>query len=748
MTSTSAAAPAADAPGPALFATAAFASAALVFTVEPMVARLVLPSLGGSPAVWNTSLAFFQAALLAGYAYAHGLQRLPSARAQATVHVVALAAAALALPLRIHAVFGPPRPDHPALWLVGVLIVSLGAPFALLSATAPLLQAWRARTAGAEAYALYAASNLGSFAALLAYPLIVEPNLSLAEQTRAWSGGYVVFAVLMASLGWAASRSGAGAVAQPSASAPASWRERLTWLALAAAPSSLMLGVTSYLTTDVASAPFLWVAPLALYLLSFVAAFAARPPIAPGATLFLQAVFAAACAALLPFGSLPFLLQLPAHLAAFVFSALMCHQALAARRPAPAQLTEFYVWMAVGGVIGGGFNAFVAPAIFPDVWEYPLALALCALARPWNLQRVAAGVWVMLALCVVGAFGATVLVAFRHGFPRGGVVGDLDLFQLVTIALLGAAAIAAFRVRRHGLVFCAALAVLSLGAAGAAERATPVHTWRSFFGVLKLSRAWARGLGGEVRLLAHGTTLHGAEATAPGYRCRPLVYYTPRTPIGQVFATLQAARPALDVGVVGLGAGSVAAYVRPGDRMTFFEVDPLVARVAHARFDYLDRCAAAPVRIVLGDARLTLARQPPAAFDLLLLDAFSSDAVPTHLLTVEAVRADLGHLRPDGVLVLHLSNRNLDLDAPALAVARALGAPALLQRHRVVPGHGAGWESDEDAVILGRTPQALAPFAADPRWRRVDPGAVRPWTDDYVNVPGALWRRLRQRDGG
>jgi SAM-dependent methyltransferase len=748
----------APAPAPALFAATAFASAALVFLVEPMVARLVLPQLGGSPQVWNTSLAFFQAALLAGYGWAHLLQRLKSVRAQALVHLVALAAAGAVLPLRLHEPFGPPSPHHPVLWLLAVLAASVGAPFAVLSATAPLVQAWRARTAGAgeageagEPYVLYAASNLGSLLALLAYPVLVEPTLTLGAQTADWSLGYALFAALIATLAlFAVRETSPSAEAPPSPiSRPASWRERLVWLWLAALPSSLMLGVTAYITTDVASAPFLWVLPLALYLASFVVAFSARPAIRPRATLLLQAALAALSAAMLPFSALPFPLQLGVHLGAFFFTALMCAQALVARRPSPGQLTDFYLWMSVGGVLGGAFNAFAAPAIFDNVWEYPLALVLAGLVRPWAQKRLPADAWVMLGVAIIGALGAMVLATFRHRFPAGAVIGDLDFGELLLVALLLAAVIAAFRLRQDGLLFCAALAALSLGAQGASERAPTTHSWRSFFGVLRISEARSRGLGGPVRLLNHGTTLHGAEALAPAFRCRPLVYYTLRTPIGQVFDALEAERPAMRIGVVGLGAGEVAAYARPGDHMTFFEIDPLVARIATdpRLFAYTTSCAHGRVDYVLGDARLKLASEPKNAFDLLLLDAFSSDAVPTHLLTVEAVRQDLARLKPDGVLVLHLSNRNLELNAPAEAVAQAAGGAALIQQHRVQPGHGGDWESDEDAVIVTRSPAALARFAADPRWRPPAPGRVRPWTDDYVDLPGALWRKLKIRWG-
>lgn len=737
-------------PAPALFAATVFASAALVFMVEPMVARLVLPRLGGSPAVWNTSLAFFQAALLAGYGYAHLLQRLKSLRSQALAHAAALLAAATVLPLHIHQPFGPPSSDHPILWLLGVLTVSIGAPFAVLSATAPLVQAWRARAlpeAGdGEPYGLYAASNLGSLLALIAYPLVVEPRFPLGAQTLAWSGAYGLFVLLIAALALAAARGPAVARRVEATPRPASWRDRLSWMALAAAPSSLMLGVTAYITTDVASAPFLWVVPLALYLAAFVVAFSPRPLIPWPATLALQAGTAAACAALLPFSTTPLVAQFAAHLGAFFFTTLMCCQALVARRPPPERLTEFYVWMSLGGVLGGAFNAFLAPAIFDQVWEYPLVLVLAALVRPWGKGDPRAASWVMLGLAVVTSLGAIVLNTFRNRFPGGEVVGDVDLFQLALISLLSAAAIAAVRLRGDGLMFCAALAAISIGANGASERATEVKSWRSFFGVLKISQAYSHGLGGPVRMLSQGTTLHGAEALNPAYRCRPLVYYTPDTPIGQVFRARQARTATLRIGAVGLGTGSVAAYVRPGDRLTFFEIDPLVIRVATdpRNFVYVSRCARGPVAFVVGDARLTLAGQPRDAFDILLIDAFSSDAVPAHLLTVEALGGYLGHLKPDGVLILHLSNRHLELNGPAQAAALAAGGVALLQQNRVQPGRGGDWESDEDAVIVGRSAAALAPFAGDRRWRAADAGRVRAWTDDYIDVPGALWRKLAE----
>jgi len=757
MTTLAADASARQAP-PALFALTVFSSAALVFLVQPMVAKLVLPLLGGSPSVWNTSMAFFQLALLAGYFYAHLLQRIPSVRAQAMTHVAALVIAAVALPLRVNGLAGPPSSEHPNLWLLAVLTLSIGAPFAVLSATAPLVQAWHARTVGAvegkEPYVLYAASNFGSLIALLAYPIVVEPLTSLIGQRYGWSAGYGLFVLVIATLAIAVSRVRTAEVQRVVTTAPPpAWRDRITWVTLAAIPSSLMLGVTTYITTDVASAPFLWVLPLALYLTTFIIAFQQKPAIPLEMTLVLQAAALAACAALLPFRSTFFGLQLFLHLAAFFLTALMCHQRLVARRPDPAHLTEFYLCLSLGGVVGGAFNAFLAPVIFNDVWEYPIVLALSCLARPWgDLRRVPIWTWSMLVVGVLAAVITPIAVTFATYRVTGesvvGVFDQRELFEMGMKVLLLLSVLAAFLVRRRALFFFAVVAVMSYASETAADRTDTRQTWRSFFGVLKLSETSVPSLDGRVKMLAHGTTLHGAQAQDAAHSCQPLVYYTPNTPIGQVFTAKQKTSPRLRIGAVGLGTGSVAAYVRPGDHLTFFEIDPLVVRIASdpVNFSYTTLCAKSLVDYVIGDARLTVAKQPAASFDILLIDAFSSDAVPAHLLTVEAVRGYLAKLKPDGVLILHLSNRNLDLMNPAQSVARAAGGWAAAQNYRPSDKDQKGtWESPEDAVIVAKTHEALVGFLASGKWRAGDPFKARPWTDDYTNLAGSMYSNLKGR---
>jgi len=726
----------------ALFTCAVFASASLVFLVEPMVGRLVLPTLGGTPAVWNTSLAFFQAALLVGYAYAHLLQRIGSVRRQALIHGAVLIAAAIVLPLRLSQALGPPDTLPPAVWLLGVLALSIGPPFAALSATAPLVQAWYARLGAGKAepvnpYPLYAASNLGSLLALLAYPVVVEPLLRLRTQSLGWSLAYAGFVLLMAGVGRVARVAPLPApvtAASRSREAPRTrWSERMTWVALAAAAASLMLGVTSFITTDVASAPFLWVGPLALYLLSFIIAFQTRPLLAPRLALTLQAGAAAAFFIALGTGNLfglPVLLVV--HLSAFFLTALVCHQAVAARRPAPQNLTEFYLLISFGGVIGGGFNAFVAPLIFNTVAEYPLVMILACLARPWGRGALTRSqiVWLVVGLL---AAGVTLVLA------RSGGAHPFVAVQLA-ITLAGA-----WLLRDRAWAFgalCVALTVSSQDLANRPDSAE--RTERGFFGVLKLSRA-NDPLLGYAHVLHNGTTLHGAQAEDPAQHCRPLVYYARTTPIGQVFTALQARKSAIRIGAVGMGAGTVAAYTRAGDSLRFFEINPQDVSLATnpANFSYINGCAGGRIDWVVGDARLTLAREPKGEFDLLLVDAFSSDSVPAHLLTVEAMRGYLTRIKPEGVIVFHLSNRNLELMQPVAATARAAGGVAVQQSYRST---AIGWiDTGEQAVMVAANRAALAPFSADRRWTPAQSHGVRAWTDDYTDLFGALVRKFTGR---
>ena len=745
-----------DAITPAAFAVAVFTSASLVFVVQPMTTKLVLPLLGGSPSVWNTAMVFFQAALLAGYLYAHLLQRIPSIRLQATVHLILLAAAALFLPLSITQALGDPDPSAPIGWLLGALALSVGAPFAVLSATAPLLQAWYARVRagrpdGANPYVLYAASNLGSFLALLAYPALIEPLASLSGQRWGWTVGYGVFAAILVGLLTLMPHPGGVVQARPTKerSPPIPWRRKAVLVLLAAAPSSLMLGVTTHLSTDVASAPFLWVAPLALYLLTFVIAFQAKPWIPLSITLLAQATFTVMIAALVGMTTGQWLTLLGLHLLGFFFTALMCHQQMAARRPAPDRLTEFYLLLSLGGVLGGAFTALIAPVVFETVLEYPLVMVLVCLARPWLGDRpTKRTVWLMTAGLMLAAFVPLLFEMLRYDPPLRAAFSDFGLTTTAQI-ILGVAALCAFLIRDRALMFTAVVAAMTLSAHYIGRGYDWSLTERSFFGVMRVAATADPKMGGDIHVLMHGTTLHGAQARNPDFACAPTMYYAQTTPLGQAAVLIQARGPGAVIGIVGQGSGAMAAYKRASDQMSFFEIDPMVDRLSRDPkwFTFISDCADGPIRTVLGDARLTLNREKPGSYDLLVIDAFSSDAVPTHLLTREAIEGYLKLLKPTGVVVLHLSNRNLDITLPAVAAARELGAAELHQVYIEHPEAALMAEASTEALVISPTAEGLADFRADGRWRKLAPTEVRPWTDDYVNLFGAVMRSMQARAG-
>ena len=715
------------------FVVTVFLSAALVFLVQPMFARMATPLLGGSPNVWNVSLVCFQAALLAGYAYAHLLTHLvKSLSRQVMVHGALLVLAALVLPFELTGLFGDPDPARPALWLIGVFAVSIAPPFAIISATAPLIQAWYARTGREDAhdpYHLYAASNAGSLLGLAAYPLLLEPLAPLAGQAMAWSVGYGVLLVLLIGCGLLTLRAPApGAAVLPARAADGQgarsnlWRQRLWWLVLAFVPSSLLVGVTTHIATDVASAPFLWAPPLMLYIGSFIVVFAKRPPISlPAAMAVLPVCIGLALFTLSKVSGVPTLLSFVVHLIALFFAAVACHGLLAHDRPETGRLTEFYLLMSLGGVLGGAFNALLVPVIFTSVAEYPLMLIAALLLMP---QRYWLGpTWMIMVAAVTG--GLAIIAQYVYEVPTLAREPERSFFVLMVLAL-----VALYAVRRSRLASAGAAA--ALWAIGAATSPTiGAYSERGFFGVVKIHDR------DGYRVMVHGTTLHGAQALDED-AWRPATYYAPETPIGQVFAGhTRAGR----VGAIGLGAGSVACYAREGQRYTFYEIDPIVARLASdpAQFTYLSECTP-DANIVLGDGRLTLAAEPEDAFDILLIDAFSSDSVPAHLMTREAIALYLSRLKEDGVLLLHVSNRYMALETVAGRVAGELGVPARMQYHTVAES---GYRAQSSAVVaIARNDLALAPLDSTGAWSILESDGGRAWTDDYSNIPGAIWDRM------
>lgn len=728
------------------FAAAIFLSAFLLFGVQPMFTKMVLPVLGGAPSVWSIAMVVFQALLLAGYAYAHLLTSRLTLRRALQVHIVVMTVAALALPITLTQTMGDPPTDGQALWLIGVFLVSIGAPFFAVSANGPLLQAWFARSGhphAADPYFLYGASNIGSFAALIAYPILVEPLLGLRDQALGWTIGYgllmlaiAVSGLLAIALSGATPREDAAAHAED-APAPTA-REKVVWTALAFVPSALLVAVTAHISADIAAAPFLWVVPLALFLATFVITFQKRPVLPHGVMLAVQPAAVGALVLLAYTGlQAPVLALLALNLVAFFVSAMVAHGELVARRPAAKHLTGFYLFMSLGGVLGGVFAALLAPALFSTVLEYPILLVASLMVR--------VPAWTRAPKLITRDLAIGLAVGVALALPRFAFTGEWR----VPFVLAGICALFAIVVlwHRHALRVAAVVAALF-----AADHATiairgEVDAVRSFFGVHKVSTS----ADGDYRVLSHGTTIHGAmrirdAAGAPVATPTPTTYYHPDGPFADAIRAVQATRANARVAAVGLGTGSVAWYARPGEVWTFYEIDRDVATIARdpARFSFMTRVPDAP--IVIGDARLTLRDVPDGSLDLLLIDAFASDAIPVHLLTVEAIRLYASKLKPDGVVLFHVSNRNMELGSVLSAGAARLGLSGMKRFDVFKADLSEGqFRASTDVVVLARDPAALTRLQAKAGWQPLPASATQAWTDDYANVPAALWRRLVMR---
>jgi hypothetical protein len=720
-----------------LFTATLLLSSALVFFVQPMFAKMVLPRLGGTPAVWNTCVVFFQLMLLAGYAYSHVTIRWLGVRRQAVLHLLILAAPLTLIPIMIAPEWQPPATSNPILWLLSVLAVAVGLPFFAVSTTAPLLQRWFAdtdhRLAG-DPFFLYAASNVGSLGALLAYPVIVEPLLPLQAQSRLWAAGYVLLVLAVGACALALWRAPRAAVPEPVTGdrpiTAVSWRTRGMWLAFSFVPSSLMLSMTTYVSTDIAAVPLLWVAPLALYLLTFVIAFARRTF---RVFRWLQQLFPVIIifpAVTMVMRNTPPLAGIPVHYFAFFTAALVCHSRLARLRPGAQHLTEFYLWMSIGGALGGLFNTLVAPVIFVSTAEYPLGLfAACWLSiPPVTAASDTIRKWrpVLLDALVAGVVFGITWGLLKYAESRQSSIEWMAFGR--TFAIPFALALACWRrPSRFALVFGA---VLMANHVDKAVDSSDVHVERTFFGPHRVSDQ------NGFRYLSHGTTYHGAQAFDQNLRCEPTTYYARTGPIGQLFTSFVGAGAKNSIGIIGLGTGSMAPYARPGQRWTFFEINPKVIEFSEGRyFTFLTECIR-DYTIRLGDARLRLAEAPDGSFDVLVFDAFSSDAIPVHLITLEALEMYMRKLSPHGVLAFHISNRYLDLGPVLGALARRLGLVAHdesdselpIERQRISK-FAARW------VILAREVTDFGDLAYDSRWKDVaaDSGA-RVWTDDFTNI--------------
>ncbi len=671
-----------------LYALTIVVSAFLLFQVQPVIAKIILPWFGGSAAVWTTCMLFFQMALLLGYLYAHALVRYLKPRTQMLVHAGLLLVSALALPVYPNVSWKPAGTEDPTLRILGLLAVTVGLPYFLLSTTGPLLQAWYARRfQGAMPYRLYALSNAGSMFALLSYPVLFEPVFTTHQQAWMWSVAYGVFVVLC---GVTAMRPGNAAatetVTEREAVEKPPAKRYLTWLLLPAVASVLLLAITNHLSQNVAAIPFLWVLPLSIYLLTFILCFEGSGWYRRNPYLQLLAVALGAMAYALSVdasGSVPIKVMVPLFAMGLFTCCMVCHGELARLKPHPRYLTHFYVMIAAGGALGGLLVALAAPHLFHALYEMPLGLVACAVLVVWVLRQDAALKW------------------FRRWTQPAPIVA-----AVLTVAL-------------------AVFVGLQIRDSVRGARALV----RNFYGGLRVRDSGPATELDSTRTLTHGTINHGEQFLNPARRDLPTTYYGPNTGVGLAIRDRQKTR-AIRVGVIGLGTGTLAAYGRLGDYYRFYEINPLVLRLARTEFTFLGDCKA-KVDVDMGDARLSLERESPETFDVLAVDAFSSDSIPVHLLTREAMAVYFRHLRPDGVLAVHISNRYLDLEPVLAGETRAMGKTA-----RVVDT-----DDDDTQDVFGATWVLMTSPANGFHGEELKNSAeiqskrtVRLWTDDYSNL--------------
>ncbi len=764
---------------PLLYGATLFCSALLLFQIQPMVGKMLLPNLGGAPAVWNACMVFFQAALLAGYGYAHATSAWLPSRRQALLHLPLLLLPIFVLPITVADDLFHTKGaiENPVTLVLVQLAVAVGLPFFVVATTAPLLQRWFADTGHRSAhdpYFLYGASNLGSMLALLAYPLLIEPLLPLGRQSQVWAWGYGAYALLVAVCAISLRRSSAnrlpGDESKPefqSTGPRLSWRRRLRWVLLAFIPSSMLLATTTSISTDIAPIPLLWIIPLALYLLTFIIVFSRKPRLPHGlacrllpiAVLLLTIMLVTRTTSL---RGLPVWVLLAPHLAAFFLTAMVGHGELARDRPTPDRLTEFYLWMSFGGVLGGAFNALLAPILFrhSGLIEYPLVLVLACMIRPSRVRATTntstddkviryttaadrdrpnlADLFLPLAIG-----GLTVGLIFAAEY--------LKLEGMLRMTLVfGLPSILTFTFVERPIRFGLGIAALFL-AATFNPREDRLFLERNFFGVVKVVDMTTPE-GDRLRTLFHGNTIHGQmsldQVDSDGRRA-PLTYYHLTGPIGRVCTAWFRDRPAGQrVGAVGLGTGSLAYYARPKDSWVFFEIDPTIERVAKdpQYFAFMTECRAGVPPVVLGDAYLRLKDEANSSFDLLILDAFSSDAIPVHLLTREAMHLYLDKLRPGGILAFHVSNRYLNLRPILAKLAEDSGliARAWLDLENMVPG-----KQPSDWVVVARRDEDFGAVIwpsgvhedPDKRWQLIRPRTDTPlWTTEFSNLLSAFRR--------
>lgn len=714
-----------------IFCSAIFISSTLLFWIQPLFTKKVLPILGGAPSVWNTAMVCFQLLLLAGYWYAHRLSALRSPKLQVVLHMLIVMGAAAwvnAVPKDMQEIS---EASHiPVAWLLKTLFLQIGLPFLLLATTATLLQRWYTQIRQGEAYWLYAVSNAGSLLGVFGYLIFIEPFFGIKAQALLFKGCFLFLALLLLACAWLYGSKSA-ALPPPEDSVPTPWRKKIHWLMLAAVPSSLLLGATTHITTDIAPVPLLWMLLLGFYLLSFMLAFSSWRRLSLSSLLSLQLYLCLPLLAdfflhILAGGGLSIMAW---HMGAFFITAIVCHRLLYEARPHPSQLTIFYLYVAIGGALGGFFTVFLAPLLFDSLLEYPLAYALALALRPAGRARWETwgkDVLIGLALFSLGAVGIYLLRPLLQS-PTYLGIGFIPILTGGMLLMKFCFDQAQRPLRLAGCYTAAVLAGMILADA----RGKAFESERNFYGIIAVDSD------PEIFSMRHGTTLHGAQYRDQGKRQMPLSYFHPSGPLGDLMRQTQRQRSALHIGVIGLGAGSMACYGRPGDRMTFLEINPAVIRLAKDRryFSFLSDCPPA-IRIVEGDARITLT-QEESIYDVFIIDAFTSDAIPVHLLTKEAVDHYWRHLLPEGMLIIHISNRYLDL-APVLQAIAADRGMAL----KVADDEDTSqnpYKQKSRWAVMGR-PDVVNGWRLPSRWHDQPDGSPSDrWTDDYSNI----LRRIR-----
>jgi hypothetical protein len=734
-----------------VYTSAIFLSALLLFSVQPLFTKMVLPRLGGSPAVWSVAMVFFQALLLAGYAYAHLLMQIRNRVIPVAIHILLLLVAMAGLPLSIASGWGDPPTSGYAVWLLGLFAVSIGLPFFALAANNPLLQAWFVRTghpAGPDPYFLYASSNIGSFLALLSYPVLLEPMFTLHTQDVMWTWGYGLLIVLIAACGVLLLRSPALAEAdmqtEETTEPPPAWALRARWIFLAAVPSGLLIAVTAHISTDVAAAPLLWVLPLSLYLLTWVLVFQSRPLLPHKWMLMIQPLAIAGVVILLAVGGEQnLLLTLGGHQLCFFLIAMACHGELARTRPAAKYLTGFYVALSFGGMLGGLFAGLIAPFTFSWIAEYPILLALAALCRPASNERLprwSRWYWPFLAVLAV----VLIAPAFHASGKLWVWFEDHRVWVAASIGALAALLALVLNANRWKIFATVVVALVLIRAYPSDDGR--VETVRSFFGVHKIVVT----PNGQYHVLMHGTTIHGAEkffnddGSPVTGRPEPISYYHKDGGIGQAITAVRERKGgALRVAVIGVGSGTLACAAESGESWKFFEIDQTMVDAARdpRYFNYINSCQP-DLKPVIGDARLTFAREADGIYDLIIVDAYSSDAIPIHLATEQAMKIYKDKLAPQGAVVMHVSNRHLELESVVVGIAEANELKSWVYNED--SGRDDEYIFSTDVVVSARDEADVGSLASSEKWTETEPTeGQRVWTDDYSNILGAVYRRLR-----